>query len=44
VVGLLRAGRRLIVQADTSDALYSAIRAEIEAEQRATGQASQRVS
>jgi hypothetical protein len=40
----LRAGRRLIVQADTSDALYSAIRAEIEAEQRTTGQASQRVS
>ncbi|GAB2802538.1 hypothetical protein GCM10027176_03870 [Actinoallomurus bryophytorum] len=34
----LRAGCRLIVQADTSDALYSAIRAaEIEAE-RATGQ------
>lgn len=28
----LRAGCRLIVQADTSDALYSAIRAEIEAE------------
>ena len=34
----LRAGCRLIVQADTSDALYSAIRAEIEAEQRAAGQ------
>jgi hypothetical protein len=31
----LRAGCRLIVQADTSAALYSAIRAEIEAEQRA---------
>jgi hypothetical protein len=28
----IRAGCRLIVQADTSDALYSAIRAEIEAE------------
>ena len=34
----LRAGCRLIVQADTSDALYSAIRAEIEAEQRTAGQ------
>jgi hypothetical protein len=31
----LRAGCRLIVQADTSEALYSAIRDEIEAEQRA---------
>jgi hypothetical protein len=30
----MRAGCRLIVQADTSDALYSAIRAEIEAERR----------
>jgi hypothetical protein len=30
----LRAGCRLIVQADTSEALHSAIRAEIEAERR----------
>jgi hypothetical protein len=34
----LRAGCRLIVQADTSDALYCAIRDEIEAERRAAGQ------
>lgn len=34
----LRAGCRLIVQADTSDALYSAIRDEIEAERRTAGQ------
>jgi hypothetical protein len=40
----MRAGCRLIVQADTSDALYLAIRAEIDAEHRATGPASQRVS
>jgi hypothetical protein len=36
----LRAGCRLIVQADTSDALCSAIRAEIEAERRVASQAS----
>ncbi|MGI5224114.1 hypothetical protein [Actinoallomurus sp. CA-142502] len=36
----LRAGCRLIVQADTSDALYSAIRAEIEAERRVASQVS----
>jgi hypothetical protein len=38
----LRAGCRLIVQADTADALYSAVRAEIEAEieaERRTGEA-----
>jgi hypothetical protein len=33
----MRAGCRLIVQADTSDALYSAIRAEIDAAHRAAG-------
>ncbi|WP_329248049.1 hypothetical protein OG417_00510 [Actinoallomurus sp. NBC_01490] len=36
----LRAGCRLIVQADTSDALYTEIRAEIEAERRVASQAS----
>jgi hypothetical protein len=35
----MRGGCRLIVQADTSDALYSAIRAEIEAERRMAGEA-----
>jgi hypothetical protein len=38
----MRAGCRLIVQADTADALYSAIRVEIEAEieaERRTGEA-----
>jgi hypothetical protein len=36
----MRAGCRLIVQADTSDALYSAIRAEIEAASRVGRRAS----
>jgi hypothetical protein len=36
----MRAGCRLIVQADTSDALYSAIRAEIEAARRVGQRAS----
>lgn len=36
----MRAGCRLIVQADTSDALHSAIRAEIEAAQQVGRRAS----